>query len=418
MGYLYDSLKNAIGGKSPTAGSVIKGWSPNEIRCIFIMRNFIMVTDYLKPPKIIWLDPAEVGNDLGTFRRSGNLNNLLESRQLSCLEEIYVDIAFEHLSTIIDLRAYIQKVYNQTSRLRYFGYINPIDDTSANQLASYANSVMLNGTFDFTFAKSVQGLNLNAIATENANWYKKYNLRPQYYDVDTPRGRLHTYFAKCERTILETAESSRRAEELQSLNQVLSGMLQVDLNSVERISDIQYLINYARNCDESLKVIADRVRAQINCKYPVDGLNSEVFTNLLNDNRIRKSNALSYLMERYKRGGVFDTQGKNLTTEKLVPLDGFFRLGMRLDLALADVIQTIGKNSETKLMILNTCKTVGKLPKGKLSAILKSKGFNNFTEVQEFDRELLIRFFYTLCGYDEDDWVVFIMESKKGGNES
>ena len=91
--YIYSKVQEAIGGKSTSSGFQ-KSWSPNKIRALYIMRNFIMVVDYLQGPKVWAIDENEVGMDLQNPNRVGSLNNLLSSRPLCCLEEIYEDEGF------------------------------------------------------------------------------------------------------------------------------------------------------------------------------------------------------------------------------------------------------------------------------------------------------------------------------------
>ena len=40
MSYLYDKLRDALGGKNFKSGVSMKGWSPNEVRGIVIMRDW------------------------------------------------------------------------------------------------------------------------------------------------------------------------------------------------------------------------------------------------------------------------------------------------------------------------------------------------------------------------------------------
>ena len=64
MSYLYDKLRDALGGKNFKSGVSMKGWSPNEVRGIVIMRDFILIADYVKSPKIVELNVQEVMFDL------------------------------------------------------------------------------------------------------------------------------------------------------------------------------------------------------------------------------------------------------------------------------------------------------------------------------------------------------------------
>ena len=411
MGYLYDSLKKAIGGANARSGMTIKGWSPNEIRCIWIMRNFIMITDYVNTPKVYPLNMQEVGQDIQHV--NGNLNNLLENRQLSCLEEIYVDVYYQQMTGIIDLRAYVQKVYNQQSRLRYYGYIPPVENKDVMGLYNFANNVLLNSIFDATFAES---MNMNVVSTGNKFWYQRYNLRPQYYDMDLPKGKLHTYFVKCERVVEEKVANAYKQAEIQSLNQNVSTMLRVDFNSARRLSDLLRLINYSKNCDEYMRVVADRVRGQIMCRHSIEGVTKEFIIDFLKTNKIPVGDAEKYVLGWYEKSGVFDTSGKSLNLNSIEPKDGFLRLGMRMDIALADVVNTCCSTSERKLVMVNALHSVGRIPEGKFLMSLSNKGLNLFDKC-EFNRDDLFATFYALCGYVESDWSEFVSKRERGNQD-
>ena len=199
MSYIYNAVKNAIGGVNVNSGMAKqKDWSPNNIRSIYIMRDFVLVAYYTKLPKLVMLDSNEVGLDLQNPNRIGSLNNLLSNRQLSCMEEIYVDSILQVYPNVIDLQKYVNSLISGSSRLRYYAYVEGLN---GDDLAKTYQKVKIDGVMDFTLAKNVGGFRYQD--TENTDWYKKYNLRPQYYSLDESGKELATIFNKCKKLELE-----------------------------------------------------------------------------------------------------------------------------------------------------------------------------------------------------------------------
>ena len=206
--YMYNKLKEVLGGVNFASGKVFSGWSPNEVRAVYIMHDFILVADYIKAPKIVQLDPVEVAKDLESPSVRGSLNNLLSTRQLSCMEEVYVDEVFTMKASLINLPAYVASLVSGKSRLRYWGYVSNVD---ANMIMSAYTRAITEGVLDFTLAQNVGGFHYND--TGNDDWYRKYLLRPQYYSVDKDDGKLAIWFRKVEKqktAEIEAIEAKRK----------------------------------------------------------------------------------------------------------------------------------------------------------------------------------------------------------------
>lgn len=307
--YIYDNVRNALGGQSFKAGSVSKHWSPNEIRALYIMRSFIIVVDYLKGPKYIPLDINAVGLDLQNPNRIGSLNNLLSNRQLSCMEEIYVDDVFQKYPNVMDLAAYARSVISSQSRLRFYAYASDMNPTLIMEKYQEAFS---NGVFDFTYAKSIGGIRY--VDTGNTEWYKKYLLRPQYYELDSDGGRLHIWFSKCEKQI---ASSQQRVAEERKSFETSMGIMEFVRKDIDILPDFSSLVNLMNYCksttDKTLLSIASIIRAETMANVKsVDGLTPEAVlqaAKATGDNSRYFVNSVKAVMSRYNDLGVYSKDG-------------------------------------------------------------------------------------------------------------
>lgn len=241
--YIYNKVKEALGGSNFVSGKAFKGWSPNEVRAIFIMRDFICVADYIKAPVLVKLDLAEVAKDLDSPFVRGSLNNLLSTRQLSCMEEIYVDEAYKLKTSLIDLPAYVNSIVSGKSRLRYWAYVSGVP---ADAVYNAYMDALTNAYQDFSFAKSVGCFDYNS--TDNDDWYKKYLLRPQFYAVDADNGRLATWFRKVEKSKTDEIEllESKRKE---------LGLYGVIVSAFDKdVQNFRYIVNLLRISNAGSKV--------------------------------------------------------------------------------------------------------------------------------------------------------------------
>lgn len=399
MSYLYDSLRDALGGKTFSKGTTMKGWSPNEVRAIFIMRDFILIADYLKQPKIVLLDSNELNMDLSNPTRRGSLNSILENRQLSCMEEIYVDEGYLQYPQVINLEEYIKGMFNQLSRLRYYGYVSGFDSQSLKNI--YSN-LLINGNdgMNFTIAKNVGGFNYKD--TGNNDWYKKYNLRPQFYDIDGDKGRLHTYFSKCEKIIGEEIQNKEKTiNSLNKANKIVS-MFKVD---VERASDILLLnkfINMCKGCDDFVKSVAECLQKSLLKQNIVKGLTLDTFKKSIQLSGIQLTGREKFILELYKKTGVFDTNDGDLENDEYN--DGIYQLERRLDEGLSDSLRKCSNKEYVLYYLLASTRNTGGLPKGVLTELMRSKNILMCEETDKGNISGLLRFVYGVCGFIKEDF--------------
>ena len=406
MSYLYDSLKNALGGKNIKAGTIIKDWSPNEVRTIVIMRNFIFIADYIKQPKIYALDVNEVIQDLSNPNRRGSLNNLLENRQLSCLEEIYVDNALSSYKGVISLEDYVSSVFNQSSRLRYYGYINTCD---AVVLQKVYSQVLIDGNMDFTIAKSIGGISYKD--TNNTEWYKRYNLRPQYYTMDGEKGKLSIYFNKCEHIVGDKLQYENTRNAQLELNKTLVNMFKVDLDRLSELKLLMQFVRFCKNTSGVSKLVAGCIQEQLTVSKSIKGLSVELFTQAIKSMGIPIGTDEKELLSIYNKVGALDTSSACFSKESLRVEDGIYQLFSRLDFALLKAFSSTNDTSHW-LMFMLTARGFKSLPNGKLTKALEEKGMLPCQSVDTCDTDVLVDYIYSLCGYNKNDFIEYLKSNK------
>lgn len=338
MSYLYDIMKDALGGKNFVSGTVSKSWSPNEVRAIVLMRDYLLVADYLKNPKVYPFNYEELARDLGNPNRRGSLNNLLESRQLSCLEEIYVDEAFcQKFQNVINLEGYVRGLVNTKSRLRYFGYVSgmPLDAVSR-----FYQEAFQGGKFDRTLAKDMGGFNYSD--TNNEEWYKRHNLREQFYELDKPKGRLSIYFAKCEGEIVQHQDRLKALDEAGKLMK----MYIIDFELADRLQILMKYAKFLETLDTPMyKKLGQHLSKELlSTDLPVlRGVTMERFKKSFIDLGMMRNENSQAIVKLYGQLGVFDSkEGVKPTYTQ----EGILKLGTRISNALSAVLKSTSKQED------------------------------------------------------------------------
>ena len=410
MSYLYDKLRDALGGKNFKSGVSMKGWSPNEVRGIVIMRDFILIADYVKSPKIVELNVQEVMFDLSNMNRRGSLNNLLSARQLSCLEEIYVDEGIRGYKQVIDLEAYVQSLVNGISRLRYYGYVSGFN---AGELYGVYQKAFVDGVMDFTLAEKLGKFMAESVG--NRLWYTKYNLRPNYYDVDRDGGKLSIYFKKCEKLIGEIEEKAHGAvEERNELIRVYESFM-LDYRTADDLKMLIDFIGFTKGTDRFADSLSHILKAELLRRDggAIKGLTEGKLVKALKLAGMGANPKVKYVLDSYKGVKLFtdgNTEGNTERCEK--SLSGYYSLGKRLDTALARLLKNGGEN---KLFFYLAVKRSESLPEGKLVEELKHEGIllcrvngivdgSDVRGGDEADYKGLVRLVYSLCGYTEETY--------------
>jgi len=233
--YMYQELRLAVL-ETKNDSSIPKNWSPNLIKAIFITRGSIMIAYHTRNPKILQLDMNVSIPDIQKNGSQGSLHNILAKKQLSCLEEIYVDNAFKNYQGIFNLEYYIQTLKSSMSRLRFYGYTNEVNLSEAYN--KYSNA-RINGVDDYTFAlDSTRQMPLEVVSAENDDWYKKYNLRPDIYSVDAERGVLSAWLTKVKNTVSSKMEKTLSDAKDKALLSAYKVMIKEDLKNLPSLVKI------------------------------------------------------------------------------------------------------------------------------------------------------------------------------------
>lgn len=352
--YIYSKVQEAIGGKSTSSGFQ-KGWSPNKIRALYIMRDFILVVDYLSGPKLMLLHPFEVAADLENLNRVGSLNNLLSSRQLSCLEEIYADEAFSRFPNVLDLQAYANSVVNSASRLRYYAYTSGID---GEELRRAYYKAFTEGTPDFTYAKNIGGIRY--VDTGNTDWYKKHNLRPQYYGPDADGGNLAAWFNKVEKIVAKSAQDEANKHQQVRDQEYIMQRVIVDIAAYPAIVKLGSLMAYCNKTGYELYKGFYSIAEEATKSYkPVSGLSKDKVVEAARATGNNSSDfilSIKCLVSYYEHAGLFLADapfdlnkliGSNLYPEE----SGFLQVGRVFDRILAGVYEKYGSNPTYKYIV-------------------------------------------------------------------
>lgn len=249
MGYIYDKLKEALGGSkfSSSHQSVVKDWTPNNVKALFIYRDFIFVAHHTRLPKVIPLNINEFSMDIQQNGRSGALHNLLAQRQLSCMEEFYVDSSFMNYPGAMDMGAYIGKLVTERSRLRYHGYISGVN---VEELRERFSRAKLNGDPLYAYATDgSRSASMSYTAVNNPMWYKNYYLRPQFYAMDAENGELHRWLTRAEGAIASKVQERSAALEEEGIRKALNILIFQDLQVLEEVMIYLNLQAYLRKAN-------------------------------------------------------------------------------------------------------------------------------------------------------------------------
>ena len=337
MGYVYDEVKNQLDIDQKGSKST---WSPNIYRCIIIGADYLFFAYHggIKKNRIVRLDPEKVVGDIrkseeGKYR--GSINNLLQERQLSCLEEIYVDTAYQRFPNIFDIAKYADSVKSNVSRLRYIGYCTTSGDVDW-LITSYDKE---NPIYTLAEDKTKRGLQLQVTKINNPEWYKKYYLRPQFYDADKEKGKIAVWFRKNQKRIEEMLSESERAKLEQDNIKKLREIINVDMENSKYILQLARVMGYAKNpktlkgvvvSDKEANILAKAITKTISEGKTVSGFSMSVFNRLYTNDKtvIGPLFKLFKVLDKEENSGKFD---KKQICDVYNSHSGFFNINGVLD---------------------------------------------------------------------------------------
>ena len=337
MGYVYDEVKNQL--EMDQKGSK-NTWSPNIYRCIIIGADYLFFAYHggYKMNKIV---PLNAENVVGDIRKSaegkyrGSINNLLQERQLSCLEEIYLDVAFQRFPNIFDVKKYADSVKSNVSRLRYIGYCQTSGDTNW-LISAYTKE---NPIYTLAEDKTQKGLKLHPIKVDNEQWYKKYFLRPQYYSADKDNGKIAVWFKKNEKLIEGMLAEAERAKLEQDNMKKLREIVAIDEENATYLLQLSRVLNAIEHPDKiggvitnkkDLKILKDAIKETKAEREPIKGLSESTFNKLYMQDKtiVVPLGRFFKVFDKESNAGKFD---KKQILEMYKKRTGFFNLYDILD---------------------------------------------------------------------------------------
>lgn len=365
MGYIYEMLKGVLSGNRKGDASDWAG-SPNMFRSIVVTPEFIFTARFIGNPRAVRLDVEKVKADLNEYRLGkgkGALHNLLAERQLSCLEEIYFDASFEPYQNLYDINAYITKVKSSVSRLRYYGYCI-IPNGKGMEVCTWLDNAYRNANVVYSITEDKnKPFMVNYKGTGTKEWYRNYNLRPNFYKADADDGDLAIYFRKNEKIIdkylkdMETKGNTIRENEL-----ILTACLS-DLRDKDYILMINKLYNYTvtkGKGDEFMELCNKCLLTIVRINKEIPGVTRNRVVDIMNidnrfpDNMVRSLDAMYDLYQIYdKKNGTLDSE----KFEKRIML-GLLNIRSVLDMLCMSLSDAICKNKKMIQLIHYNCMDV------------------------------------------------------------
>lgn len=327
--YIVEELTKALGGKklSESHQSLISGWTPNNVKAIFISVDFILVVNHLGYScKVVPLDRNLVASDIEQCKvvyGKPKLNSVLEKRSFSCLEEIYVDAILVGIPQLINIEAYINSFNKDTDRLRYAG----AGDFNGSYIDWIRGIYSTKQSLDYAIAKDTsRPFKLQFKTINEDDWYKHYYLRPKYYRMDSEKGGLAMHFRKFAKDYSAVKDKLKEQSENSIKVKAINKIVEHDVSSLGYLTRLQNLINASKTTSsESFEskicmAFKDIFTEEYKKAYKVEGLTKED----LSCCKIEDEKVLKLLFSWYKLCGVCEGAKKHEGVS-LEVLEGYLR---------------------------------------------------------------------------------------------
>lgn len=311
MGYIYDNVKATLNMEK-------KDYSPNNVKALFITRSFIVAIYHVSPASYRVLDVTKSEEDIKRNGSTGAIHNLLLKRQLSCMEEIYVDPIFMQYLGAMNLEAYVSNMCKDSSRLHYYGYISA-DGDPVEILQKYTAAKMKDN-FTYSYATdrdkscSMAYNNTDKFRSKPNEWVYNHNLRPTYYSMDADNGLLGRYFRSVDAKLDELMEEYRVFEQYAYVEKIL----EKELKYMETIRDFMLLMftyKKVKGTGEPMMRLFHSIAAGcIRENKCIEGLNVDFFHKLqrrINESFSGDIKKIYFLLDVYKYLRVMDRSSSN-----------------------------------------------------------------------------------------------------------
>ena len=236
--------------------------------------------------------------------------------------------------------------------------------------------------------------------TGNDEWYRKFNLRPQYYFLDGDNGKLSIYFKKCRDTVIQDEAKRLTQREIQSEKDSVLAALGVDRSVGGNIGILNALISISAKCDYSSRLVGSMVNTCMRNTIKVDGLTKEKFLAYTSGENI--GSMLSF----YDSVKLFSTSDSVISINES---DGLYNLNKRLDSALRDIFSSCVSEVELRWLYL-AVKRVGSFPEGEAYRVLKTKlpKLVIATASSESACDVFVDIILSLSGYTRGDILTYM----------
>ena len=321
MGYIYDNVKATLNMEK-------KDYSPNNVKALFITRSFIVAIYHVSPASYRVLDVVKSEEDIRRNGSTGAIHNLLLKRQLSCMEEIYVDPIFMQYSGAMNLEAYVSSMCKDSSRLHYYGYIsadgNPTEiaqkytTAKMKDLITYSYATDRDKSCNMTFNSTVK------FHSKPNEWLYNHYLRPTYYAMDAENGLLGRYFRSVDAKLDEIMERYRVSEQYAYVEIVLENELRV-IETTRDFMLLMFTYKQVKGTVEPMMRLFYSISAEcIRENKCIEGLNVNFFRKLqgyINDSFRGNIKKIYFLLDVYMYLHVMDSSSsKSVSGEVLSEL--------------------------------------------------------------------------------------------------
>lgn len=409
---MYQQLRKALTG-SEKDDNLPKNYSPNCVKAIVITRSFILVSYHDRPPKLVQLNINETTEEISKNGSKGSLQNVLMRRQLSCLEEIYVDVVFKNYLGMFNLKVYIDSLISNACRLRYYGYIDTMD---YNELLSFYFNSKANSIKNAVYAEYKEHkLPIEVYNTGNDEWFRKYNLRPNEYSLDSEKGVLFSWFKSVENAI-ENEYNAKKAESESDLRKIAyTKMLERDLGLANYFIKLKNLKGVLKSGEDALT--NSIIEAISNAEKGLDVENriyKKDLVNVLNSLGLsQKDKTVGYLLGVLHSSGCLQEESFEINLKRLTEVSlnggGF----INFDMAIKRVIRKVIERQPSKMNILMMCVEARKLGSPRISSFESLKSW--LTELQEVKQyRTIVDFIIRISGFTDETLDIVLSERSEG----
>ena len=320
MPYIYEKVKEEFKRCEQGAGDQIQGWTPNKYRCIVIGMDYIFYGYHLYAPKMIKLVRSKVEEDIEWYKqRDGRytVHYLLLQRQLSCLEEIYLDVAFRNSQAMFNLYEFAEMNFKRTTRLRAFGYADT-EGLKDMLVTTYKNA---NSMYAMYLDEYMKGM-LKFVVANNKDWYKKYNLRPTFYKLDEDDSSLAKYFKQQERIIGDMAKASMVKKIDEVKRDEVAEIIQQDIAELQNIGYLSQMLNLLNQRSEKDEVGQAAYRAAgvvVRQSRVIEGLSPDYVLGVIQERNLKQAIMKAYKMYRVLDGNSqrAKVDGSTITEDRI-----------------------------------------------------------------------------------------------------